>query len=257
METLFREQYLGESHEKPVSDLFQPQFGQLRPFPTSNWSSPTTNSSSDDFYESYEALPEKSIEKDDVLFTNLIVYPDFDLSIELYLYPNHDWVNVFGFGVAGMISYIKGIGFADGNRVPAVWLGKNDTTLSVSFSINGNGNHVWQSEQPMPTEKWFKLQIKQELIEDFRYMYKVSSTVSLSTDSTVPKFSTTNVFQIIIDDQTMYSIVNNQTQTYRNVKAAMGNSYKNHKNPLWLRKYFTAKGKYRNLIFKSGKNKIT
>ena len=144
-------------------------FAETRPWSSSNWNDTTTNSSSDDFYESYEALSEKSIQKDDIVFTDLTVYPDFDLSIELYLYPNHHWANVFGFGVAGMVSYIGGVGFTDGNRVPAVWLGENDTTLSVSFSINGNGNHVWRSEQPMAIEKWFKLEIKQEWKSDISY----------------------------------------------------------------------------------------
>ena len=142
---------------------------ETKPWYPSNWNDTTTNSSSDVFYESYEALSEKSIQKDDIVFTDLTVYPDFDLSIELYLYPNHDWANVFGFGIAGMVSYMNGVGFTDGNRVPAVWLGENDTTLSVSFSINGNGNHVWRSEQPMAIEKWFKLEIKQEWKSDIFY----------------------------------------------------------------------------------------
>ena len=67
----------------------------------------------------------------------------------------------------------------------------------------------------------------------------------------------TSNFQIIIDDETMYSIVNNQPQTYLNVQATIGNSYENPKNQNWLRKYSTANAKYRNLIFKSGKNKKT
>ena len=74
------------------------------------------------------------------------------------------------------------------------------------------------------------------------------------------KLQGTNVtsnLQIIIDDQTMYSIVNNQPKTYRNVKATMGNSYEHPQNQNWLRKYSTANGKYRNLIFKSGKNKLS
>ena len=142
---------------------------ETRPWSSSNWNDTTTNSSSDDFYECYEALPEKSIQKDDIVFTNLTVYPDFDLSIELYLYSNNHWSNVFGFGVAGMVSYIHGVGFTDGNRVPAIWLGENDTTLSVSFSINGNGNHVWRSELPMAVQKWFKLEIKQEWKSDIFY----------------------------------------------------------------------------------------
>ena len=163
------------------------------------------------------------IERNDQKFKGVTIYPNYEISIDLKLRENtHNWwSNVLGFRVDGVIADDGKGFFPQGSRIPAVFLYKESTRILVCSAINGDGNVCWSSPAEMPVDTWFNLKIKQEVIGS-KYVY-----------------------QIFIDEDQVYSIINNEPMTFENVNGLLANAYEPERD------FFTAAGRYKNFEFES------
>jgi len=148
------------------------------------------------------ATPLDAINRNEVIYSGITVYPIYSVSIDLNLEQNYHkaWSNVFGFRQDG------GEGkYPPGVRIPAVLLYAGTTRLLVCSALNDNPNSCWASKDEMPTDTWFNLKIEQswnENVWDPRYTYK-----------------------IFIDDVEMRSVENKSPMTFNNVDGIVGNAY--------------------------------
>jgi hypothetical protein len=160
-----------------------------------------------------------SITTNDIRYTGLTVYPEYEVSIDLNLDGSCDdvWCNVFGFGIDGLSSH------ALGGRVPAaVWLNPSTTTLHICRT-NTVGHLCWDSGE-MQTGTWFNLKITQTF-NGAELLYKA-----------------------FIDDVEIHqAVVAGIPANFENVAGVIGRSYLNHEDE----NYSPAPGRYRNFQFTS------
>ena len=158
------------------------------------------------------------IGRNEEIFTDITIYPNYEISIDLKLAENKNtwWSNIFGFRVHGL----QDPGFPQGSRIPAVFMHKESNRILVCSAVNGNGNACWASSAEMAVDTWFNLKIKQEAVGS-KYVY-----------------------QIFVDGNQIRSTVNNDPMTFQNVNGLIG--YANQE-----RDYLIPDGHYRNFEFES------
>ena len=106
--------------------------------------------------------PWTRIDRNDIQFENEIVYPNYELSIDLKLdeNPNSSWTNILGFYQTHNPIWAAGK-YALGGRIPAVFLlpGKNE--LHICSAIGNEGNDCWNSNKVYKVGEEFNLKIKE------------------------------------------------------------------------------------------------
>ena len=169
---------------------------------------------------------EKQIERNSLKFVGVTVHPEYEVSIELNLKRNTNsmFSNIFTF-----ISDVPPS--TEGFRNPSVFLHKKSTRLEICCGVVPDDSWTlsWNSN-PMPINTWFKLTIKQSKFQ------------SVSQGQVRSKY----VYEIFINDELMYQIVNKNPKTFRNVNGYMGNTGIAGEWPTQL-----PAGKYKNFEFKS------
>ena len=133
-------------------------------------------------------------------FSDVTVYPEYEVNIELNLEKNdiNDWTLIFSF-----VHVRKKV---EGFRIPAVFLHHKSTKLHVCTALDGNWNFNWNSND-MPVNKWFKLTIKQS---EFRPVNG-------------PKAKSKYIYEILIDGELMFQAINKNPKTYKNTNGYIGN----------------------------------
>ena len=165
-------------------------------------------------------------------FSGVTVHSSYELNIELNFEENThtDFSGVLSFIASDFVSSPQN---AEGIRIPHVCLFSNSTKMHICTALNGNWNHVWNSQE-MPLNTWFKLTIKQSRFQAVNEM-EVRS-----------KF----IYEIMINDLLMHQAINASPRTFRNVHGYLGECmdiYFRGEDPQPL----FAAGKFRNFTFKS------
>ena len=91
--------------------------------------------------------PWTKISRNDLQLKNLIVYPNYEVSLDLKLDQNTNpkYTNIFGF----YETHIPNLGnypFPHGRRIPAVFLVPGQNRLHVCSSIGTNSNTCWNTK---------------------------------------------------------------------------------------------------------------
>ena len=125
----------------------------------------------------------------------------------------------------------------EGVRIPHVYLHANTTKLHICTALNGNFNHVWNSEE-MPVNTWFKLTIKQT-------RFQAVNEIEVRS-----KF----IYEILINDEIMHQAINQSPKTFRNVNGYSGTTGTRQLEATIFGgdpQFLFAAGQFRNFTFKS------
>ena len=104
----------------------------------------------------------EEISRNDLIYQEQIVFPHYEVSIDLKLEKNthDDWSNIFAFYEANYPSFTKEDGYVSGGRIPAVFVRPGENKLHICSAIGTNGNSCWDSEE-YAVGKWFSLKIQE------------------------------------------------------------------------------------------------
>lgn len=170
---------------------------------------------------------EKRIDKNSLKFADVTVHPEYEVSIDLNLEKNTNpsWSNIFTF--VGDVPRAS-----EGFRNPSVFLHARSTRLHICCAIIpvGDWTLTWNSDHEMPINTWFKLTIRQSKFQ------------SVHQGQVRSKF----IYEIFINDELKYQVMNKNPKIFRNVNGYLGNTGIAGEWPCLL-----AVGKYKNFEFKS------
>ena len=131
---------------------------------------------------------EVPIRKSKLLETLPIVNPKFEVKFDIFptSLPSVTWASIVHLTVGNNIG-------EHGDRIPGIWLNSNSFWY-VTSSVSGNKDH-WHKFTNVSLNSWTSFRIWQDQLPDGTYMFEYS-----------------------INDDTIYSIFNNDPRSFRNVK---------------------------------------
>ena len=167
------------------------------------------------------------ITRNKVVYKDVTVHKIFDLSILLNLEWNEEsqWSNILGFHQKGIKVYENGYPESINSLVPAVLLRPKSNSMHICMPLNDKKS-CWDSPE-MPTDTWFKLNIRQIYDHDDKEY----------------------VYQILINNEVKQTVINHEPElfvskdTYNRINGIIGSTYGSD--------YHEARGQYKDFNFKS------
>jgi len=137
----------------------------------------------------YDFPDEREIKRNDVLTTIPRLGKTFSVKFEVKPTRNGGrWTNVLHLTTGGNCCN-------NGQRIPAVLLDSRNK-MYVAFSVNGRGNHLYSTEDGIPSNRWTAVEIKQ-FPEDNAYRYEVvvnGKTIGSIVNNDARQFDAVQVF---------------------------------------------------------------
>ena len=105
--------------------------------------------------------PWTKISRNDLQLKNLIVYPNYEVSLDLKLdaaISGHS--NILGCSTENVTPASNG-GYPHGKRIPAVFVKAGENKLHIGSSVGGNDGNTWWDSEEYLVDQEFNLKIKE------------------------------------------------------------------------------------------------